>query len=128
MEKPKIEVIDMEVKFKSRWEKFKHKTWEKKEKFVNWVRDYPQEAAALGGMACLGLKKVYDGVKAVKSLKPTQAELDREWHDTHVYDRSLGMYFPLRRKMTPRECMEFEKRKQKGEPTGYILETMRLLK
>ena len=128
MDKPKVEIIDMEVKYKSRWDKFKHKTWEKKEKFKNWVRDYPQEAAALFGMACVGAKKIYNGVKAIRDLKPSQAELDREWHDTHVYDRSLGMYFPLKRKMTPRECMEFERRRQKGETTGHILESMRLLK
>lgn len=118
-------VIDMEVHYNSRWDKFKHKGWKAKEKVKNTVKTYPKECATaviLGGAAIGKL------IKKWKNIQPTQAELDREWKDLHIYDRSLGMYYPLRRKMTPRECMEFERRKRNGEPTGHILESMRLLK
>ena len=121
-------IIDMEVQYKSRWEKFKHKAWTKKEKFVNWVKDYPQEAAVFGSVILVGADKIVHVVKKWKSIQPTQAELDREWREHHVYDRSLGMYFPLKRKMTPRECMDFEQRKKSGEFTGDILRSMNLLK
>lgn len=123
MEEPKI--IDMEVHYKSRFEKFKHNAWKAKEKVKNTVKTYPKECATaviLGGAAIGKL------IQKWKSIQPTQAELDREWKDLHIYDRSLGMYYPLRRKMTPRECMEFERRKRNNEPTGHILESMRLLK
>lgn len=123
MEEPKI--IEMEVHYESRWQKFKHKCWKAKEKVKNTVKTYPKESATvviLGGAAIGKL------IQKWKSIQPTQAELDREWKDLHIYDRSLGMYYPLRRKMTPRECMEFERRKRNGEPTGHILESMRLLK
>lgn len=118
-------IIDMEVHYNSRWDKFKHKCWKAKEKVKNTVKTYPKECATaviLGGAAFGKL------IHNWKSIQPTQAELDREWKDLHIYDRSLGMYYPLRRKMTPRECMEFERRKRNGEPTGHILESMRLLK
>ena len=121
-------IIDMEVTYKSKWEKFKHKAWTKKEKFVTWVKDYPQEAAVFGSVILVGADKLFKGIKKLKELQPTQAELDREWREHHVYDRSLGMYFPLKRKMTPRECMDFERRKKRGESTGDILRSMNLLK
>ena len=118
-------IIDMEVHYESRWQKFKHKTWKAKEKVKQTIKTYPKECATaviLGGAA------IGKAIHKWKSIQPTQAELDREWKDMHIYDRSLGMYYPLRRKMTPRECMEFERRKRNGEPTGHILESMRLLK
>lgn len=123
MEEPKI--IDMEVHYNSRWEKFKHKCWVRWQKVKNFVLKYPKEVFSV---AVIVFAFVGNIIKKWKSIQPTQAELDREWKDTHIYDRSLGMYYPLRRKMTPRECMEFERRKRNGEPTGHILESMRLLK
>ena len=121
-------IIDMEVTYKSKWEKFKHKAWTKKEKFVNWVKDYPQEAAVFGSVILVGADKLFKGIKKLKELQPTQAELDREWHDTHVYDRSLGYYYNLKRPMSGTEAMEFSNRKKRGESTGDILRSMNLLK
>ena len=121
-------IIDMEVQYKSRWEKFKYKAWTKKEKFVNWVKEKPQEAAILGSVVIVGADKLFKGIKKLKELQPTQAELDREWHDTHVYDRSLGYYYNLKRPMSGTEAMEFSNRKKRGESTGDILRSMNLLK
>jgi hypothetical protein len=123
MSEPKI--IDVEVHYNSRWEKVKHKAWKAKEKVKQTVRTYPKECMSF---VILGGAAIGKTIKKWKSIQPTQAELDREWKDLHIYDRSIGMYYPLRRKMTPRECMEFERRKRAGEPTGHILESMRLLK
>ena len=122
------DIIDMEIHYDSKWEKFKHKACTRKEKFVNWVKEKPQEAAILGSVVIVGADKLFKGIKKLKELQPTQAELDREWREHHVYDRSLGMYFPLKRKMSPRECMDFEQRKKRGECTGDILRSMNLLK
>ena len=119
------DIIDMEVHYEGKWEKVKHKAWKAKEKVKSTVKTYPRECASfviLGGAA---IGKLY---RKWKSIQPTQAELDREWHETHIYDRSLGMYFTLKRKMTPREQMEFDRRKRRGESTGDILQSMRLLK
>lgn len=121
-------IIDMEVCYKSRWEKIKYKTKAKKDKFVNWVRDNPQEAAIFGSIGLVGLDKFFHVIKKWKSIQPTQAELDREWHDTHVYDRSLGYYYTLKRPMSGAEAMEFSQRKKRGETTGDILRSMNLLK
>ena len=117
--------IDMEVHYKSKWDKLKHKAWKLKNKVEDEIRDHPKEAASIvlvGGAAIVEL------VKKWKKAQPTQAELDREWHDTHIYDRGLGMYYTLRRKMTAAEQLEFDRRKARGERTGDILRSMGLLK
>lgn len=121
-------IIDMEVQYKSRWEKFKHKAWTKKEKFVNWVKEKPQEAAVLGSVVLVAGDKIVHVIKKWKSIQPTQAELDRRWHETHIYDRSQGMYYEIKRPMTANEAMIFSHRKARGELTGDILLSMKLLK
>lgn len=121
-------IIDMEVTYKSKWEKFKHKAWTKKEQFVNWVKEKPQEAAIVGSVAIVGADKVFKGIKKLKEFQPTQAELDRRWQETHVYDHSLGFHYTLKRPMRAEEAMEFSYRKKRGETTGDILKSMNLLK
>jgi len=121
-------IIDMEVTYKSRWEKFKYKTKDKIDGAIRWVKEKPQEAAIVGSVVIVGADKLFKGIKKLKELQPTQAELDREWHDTHVYDRSLGYYYNLKRPMSGTEAMEFSSRKKRGESTGDILRSMNLLK
>lgn len=121
-------IIDMEVQYKSRWEKFKYRSREKAEKVITWIKDRPQEAAIVGSIIIVGTDKIVHVIKKWKSIQPTQAELDREWHDTHVYDRSNGFYYKLKRPMTAGEAMRFSQRRRAGEDVGDILTSMRLLK
>lgn len=126
MDKDKI--IDIEVQYSSRWEKFKHNWSTKWNSFKNWVREKPQEAAVIGSVIVVTLDKLVRLIKKWKSIQPTQAELDRHWHETHIYDRSNGMYYEIKRPMTANEAMIFSHRKARGELTGDILMSMKLLK
>lgn len=119
------DIIDMEVKYSSRWEKFKHKAWTRKEKAKQWFNEDPRRILAVGSVVVVGGKKAID---TIKNLKPTQAELDRRWQEVHVYDHSLGFHYTLKRPMTGNEQIEFSQRKKRGELTGDILRDMRLLK
>jgi hypothetical protein len=121
-------IIDMEVQYKSRWEKFKYKTKDKIERAIRWVKEKPEQAAIVGSVVIVGADKLFKGIKKLKELQPTQAELDREWRELHVYDRSLGYYYNLKRPMSATEAMEFSQRKKRGESTGDILRSMNLLK
>ncbi len=121
-------IIDMEVTYKNRWEKFKYKTRDKIDGAIRWVKEKPEQAAIVGSVIIVGADKLFRGIKKLKELQPTQAELDREWHDTHVYDRSNGFYYTLKRPMSGTEAMEFSNRKKRGETTGDILKSMNLLK
>ena len=119
------DIIDMEVHYDSKWEKFKHKWWKRKEKTKQWFNEDPRRILAVGSVVVVGGKKAID---TIKNLKPTQAELDRRWQETHVYDHSLGFHYTLKRPMTGNEQIEFSQRKKRGELTGDILRDMKLLK
>ena len=119
------DIIDMEVQYESRWEKFKHKWWKRKEKAKRWFNEDPRRILAVGSVAVVGGKKLID---VIKNLKPTQAELDRRWQEVHIYDHSIGMHYTLKRPMTGNEQIEFSQRKKRGELTGDILRDMKLLK
>lgn len=119
------DIIDMEVHYDSKWEKFKHKLWKRKEKTKQWFNEDPRRILAVGSVVAVGGKKAID---TIKNLKPTQAELDRRWQEVHVYDHSLGFHYTLKRPMTGNEQIEFSRRKKRGELTGDILRVMKLLK
>lgn len=48
--------------------------------------------------------------------------------DERVYDRSLGHYWELKRKLRNDEWAEIKNRKQEGESLGDILESLKVLK
>lgn len=121
-------IIDMEVTYKNKWEKFKYKTKDKIDGAIRWVKEKPEQAAIVGSVVIVGADKLFKGIKKLKELQPTQAELDRRWHETHIYDRSQGMYYEIKRPMSTTEAMTFSHRKARGELTGDILMSMKLLK
>jgi hypothetical protein len=118
-------IIDIEVQYDSKWEKFKHTWWKRKEKAKQWFTEDPRRVLAVGSICVVAAKKVKDIFVAIK---PTQAELDRRWQEVHIYDHSLGMHYTLKRPMTGNEQIEFSQRKKRGELTGDILRDMNLLK
>lgn len=69
-----------------------------------------------------GANKIAKSVDRKVDLKKEQMLKDRR-----VYNRSTGNYLALRRKMTAREQVEYERRKKNGEPTALILNEMGLL-
>lgn len=53
---------------------------------------------------------------------------DQICKDLYVYDRSLGHYWRLRRKLRKDEWLYIEKRKQAGESLGSILADLKVLR
>lgn len=105
-----------------KWELRKRKIREKFNKAVEFVKEHPTESLALattavGGM--LGLVKRHDRNNAVKEQQRLK--------DEYIYDRSLGTYWKTRRKRTPGENLEIERRRRNGESLGEILSSMKLL-
>ena len=91
---------------------------------VEWVKENPQEAVMLGGIAVAGLTGL---TKVIKAVKPTQQEIERDRIDRSYYDRHTGIRWELRRKMTNQERYELDMRMQSGEPVRDILADMRLI-
>lgn len=60
--------------------------------------------------------------------KRTNLMKEQNLKDKYIYDRSHGHYWELRRKLSTRELLEIDRRKDKGESLVDILESMRVLK
>lgn len=55
-------------------------------------------------------------------------KIEERNRDRRVYDTSLGHYWELRRKLDNRDWTEINRRRNRGESLGEILEEMRVLK
>lgn len=73
----------------------------------------------LGGLATAGIKAI---------SKSTAARKEQHLKNEYCYDRSLGHYWELRRKLTNSEWVEIDKRKKNGERLADILDSLKVLK
>ena len=99
-----------------------------------WVREKVQaakdfmsdnkEVLVIAIPAIIGLGKM-----VTKSINKT-VNLRKEEHlkNEYCYDRSLGHYWELRRKLTNKEWLEIDKRKKNGEKLSDILKSLNVLK
>ena len=66
---------------------------------------------------------------AIKSVgKAINLRKEEHLKNEYCYDRSLGHYWELRRKLTNREWLEIDERKKNGEKLSDILKSLRVLK
>lgn len=63
-----------------------------------------------------------------KALASHRVNKEIRFKDTHIYDRSLGRYTELKRKIRPNEALKIEERRKNGEKLNSILNDMGLLK
>ena len=80
------------------------------------------------------VKPVVSGCLAVSpfairfGMKRFNLNKEQKLKDLYIYDRSHGHYWELRRKLSTREMLEIDRRKDNGESLVDILESMRVLK
>lgn len=99
-------------------------------KAINWTRDnmdlvvifLPIAVGAVGFATKTGVGAVKDANRA-RLLKK-----EENLKNLYCYDRSLGHYWALRRKLTNAEWVEIDKRKAQGERLADILNEMKVLK
>ena len=114
-------------------EKINFKLWNLKQDIkigvsqsVEWFNENKEFAVTVAIPAAIavvgGANKIAKSVDRKVDLKKEQMLKDRR-----VYNRSTGSYLALRRKMTAREQVEYERRKKNGEPIALILNEMGLL-
>lgn len=85
--------------------------------------NHPEEALGIGCLTLVVIGNVVTKTKKAKAL-----EKEEELKEEYCYDRSLGHYWRLRRKISNDEWLEINRRKNEGESLGEILEQLRLLK
>ena len=119
-------ILDLNtMKVESKWHELKRKAKEKAKNGLHWVKENP-ELAAVGGTVLTGIvgfvTKVTKGAIRNHNLSKEQQLKDR-----YVYDRSLGMYLRLRRKLTNKDWATINNRRRNGERLPDILQKMNVL-
>ncbi len=109
-----------------KWTEFTVKTKAKIHETYIWCCEHREETAfiATTGIAAIGaINKMARRIDHKMDLHKEQ-----QLKDLYVYDRSLGIYHELRRKLKPSEALEIDRRRANGESMARILSNMRLLK
>lgn len=118
--------MDLQQKFTEAKQKTKevcykvaHKSLEIGQQVCEWVRKDPQGAiATIGGVATLAWtgKKKFDSYKLAHE------------HDKEIYDESLHMYHPVKRKLTYNEELYYRNEVRSGRNAVDVLKELRLYK
>lgn len=104
-------------------EELKNKVLTTKYKAENW---YHKNKSWVAPVISIGLTVTPFIVRF--ATKRTNLMKEQQLKDLYIYDRSHGHYWELRRKLSTRELLEIDRRKDKGESLVDILESMRVLK
>lgn len=62
------------------------------------------------------------------SIRKSNLNKEEKLKEEYCYDRSLGHYWALRRKLSNKEWLEIEQRRKNGERLADILSDMKVLK
>ena len=104
-------------------EERKRKFEEKKRHFFGWCNDNKEWLIPV-------VPLVIGGVTATVKVAGKHVNLNKQKDvkELFCYDRSLGHYWALKRKLTNAEWIEIDKRKASGERLADILEELKVLK
>lgn len=122
-------IVDVEVKTKSKKQKFEELKRRAKNKFnycLNWI-SYNKEALIIIIPATItvfkGTTKVIRTVSRNIALKQ-----EKRIKDTRIYDRSMGKYIELKRALKNSDMKTILERRDNGEKLSNILMDMDLIK
>ena len=113
-------IIDMRNTRKARMKAWFREKYEDAKDFADRNKEVLAVAVpVIGGVVTAGIKAI-----------SKHAKLHKEQHlkNEYCYDRSLGHYWELRRKLTNSEWVEIDKRKKNGERLADILDSLKVLK
>ena len=89
----------------------------------DWVIDNKEIVVTVTPVVIGGIAKITKMANKHISINGT-----KKLKELYCYDRSLGHYWSLRRKLTNKEWVEIDKRKNNGERLSDILAELKVLK
>lgn len=114
------------AKKKAKWRERKQRVKQKLNDGVNWCTEHKEFVIGIGlpflfgaGKAVKGLKKGHD--------KKVNLNAEKDLKELYCYDRKLGHYWKLKRKLTNSEWRLVEEKVRNGERMGDVLNGMRVL-
>lgn len=119
-------IEELKSEANARWTGFTIKVKVKAHETYEWIVTHKEEATfiATTGVAAIGaVGKIIRTIDRKVDLKK-----EKDLKELYVYDRSRGKYHRLRHKMTTREAIEFDRRRQEGETVTQILSSMDLIR
>lgn len=127
----KVVIIDVtelnEAGKKAKFREFKENLKQKANNVRWWIYDNKEMIMVLGPGAIAGVVTIV--VTIVTTIgRHVNLRKEENLKDMYCYDRSLGHYWQLRRKLTNKEWLEIDTRKKNGERLADILEELKVLK
>lgn len=110
---------ELKIWFEKKQELAKRKTLEA----VYWCKDHKEGIAVFGPVFVSGVIELLK----ISTKKQTVSE-EKALKDRYIYDDRNRHYYEMRRKPKSSEWIQIDQRKQNGEPLGWILNDMKLLK
>lgn len=101
-----------------------------KERFKQKVREAKEWASANKEVLIIMTPLVIGSVTTITKVTGKHINLRKEeaLKNLYCYDRSLGHYWKLKRKLSNKEWLEIDARKNKGESLSSILASFKVLK
>lgn len=120
-EKRRRKVNRIRTEMANRWYNFKYRA----KKLGVTVITHPQESITVLTVGSLGYSLVR---KVVRDIKPTSTDKIFKRQQNEIYDPQLKVWWPLRRKLSVNDKLEFESRRKNGESVAEALRNMKLMK
>lgn len=103
--------------------KFSEKLGQKFNNTIEWCKENKDVVMVAAPIIISGVAAVTKMAHKRNTLKKAE-----DLKQLYCYDRSLGHYWQLKRKLTNNEWIVIDRRKNNGERLADILESMRVLK
>lgn len=118
---------DIKSEMNARWTGFTFKAKYKTHQAIEWMKENKEITTGI---------LIPTGIVVIKTISGIAKSVDRkidlkkeqDLKDLYIYDRSLGYYHELNRKLKPSEALEIDQRRSNGETMAQILASMKLLK
>lgn len=92
-------------------------------KTIKWLEENPEVVIVVAPIVIGGVVKLTQA-----GIRHHNLTLETKHREKYVYDRSLGHYWELRRKLSNNEWGAIETRRRRGESLGKILGDMKVLR
>lgn len=120
-EKRRRKVNRIKTEMANRWYNFKYRA----KKLGVTIITHPQESITVLTVGSLGYSLVR---KVVRDIKPTSTDKIFKRQQNELYDPQLKVWWPLKRKLSVNDKLEFESRRKNGESVAEALRNMKLMK
>lgn len=120
-EKRRRKVNRIRTEMANRWYNFKYRA----KKLGVTIITHPQESITVLTVGSLGYSLVR---KVVRDIKPTSTDKIFKRQQNELYDPQLKVWWPLKRKLSVNDKLEFESRRKNGESVAEALRNMKLMK